>query len=186
MAELSATEVLSTEHRAILRMLDVTHELAHLLEVGVDVPPDMLDAVAEFMRVFGDEHLRKEEELLFPALGKRGVALGGVAVDTLQHDHDKARTLLGKMSDAATAYRERRPKADRKWGRFATEYASVMRRHIAKEQEIFYPAAEQILSADEQRNLGESLRRAALEAPALERNQRFNQMADSLAAELLA
>src|SRR5262249_40934373 len=106
MANVSPTEILCTEHRAILRMLDVTHELAHLLEVGVDVPPDMLDAVAEFMRVFGDEHLKKEEELLFPALSKGGPTLKGVAVDTLQREHDRARTLLGKMSDAAVAYRE--------------------------------------------------------------------------------
>ncbi|HMD32900.1 MAG TPA: hemerythrin domain-containing protein [Candidatus Acidoferrales bacterium] len=186
MATVSPTEVLCTEHRAILRMLDVTSELAHLLEVGVDVPPDMLDAVAEFMRVFGDEHLKKEEEFLFPALGKRGVALDGVAVDTLQRDHDQARTLLGKMSDAAVAYRAHRPKADRKWGRVATEYAMVMRRHIDKEQQIFYPAAEQILSADEQRNLGETLRRGSEDSGTLERHRHFSQMADSLAAELLA
>jgi hemerythrin-like domain-containing protein len=185
MAIVSATEVLCTEHRAILRMLDVTHELAHLLEVGVDVPPEMLDAVAEFMRVFGDEHLRKEEEHLFPALSKRGVALDGVAVDTLQRDHDQARTLLGKMADAATAYRDRRPKADRRWGRFATEYAAVMRRHIDKEQEIFYPAAEQILSADEKRHLGETFQRGTEGSGREERYRRFSAMADSLAAEVL-
>jgi hemerythrin-like domain-containing protein len=185
MANASPTEILCTEHRAILRMLDVTHELAHLLEVGVDVPPDMLDAVAEFMRVFGDEHLRKEEAHLFPALSKGKVALEGVAVDTLQRDHDKARTLLGKMADAATAYRERRPKADRRWGRVATEYASVMRRHIDKEQEIFFPAAEQ-LSADERQSLGETLRGTSEEPVAQERTRRFNQMADSMAAQVLA
>jgi len=179
MADVSATEVLCTEHRAILRMLDVTKELAHLLEVGVDVPPDMLDAVAEFMRVFGDEHLKKEEQYLFPALGKRGVSLEGVAVDTLQHDHDRARTLLGKMSEAATAYRERRPKADRRWGRFATEYAAVMRRHIDKEQQIFYPAAENILTPEEKRHLGETLQRETTSSG------RFSQMADSMAAQVL-
>jgi hemerythrin-like domain-containing protein len=185
MVDVSPTEVLLTEHRAILRMLDVTHELAHLLEVGVDVPPDMLDAVAEFMRVFGDEHLRKEEQHLFPALGKRGVSLDGVAVDTLQHDHDQARRLLGKMSEAGTAYRAKRPKADRRWGRIATEYAVVMRRHIHKEQEIFYPAADNLLSADEKKHLGEMLRRSSEESVAVERTRHFSQMADSLAAEIL-
>src|SRR5208283_3127317 len=108
----SAIDVLRTEHRAILRMLDVTRELAHLMEAGAEVPPDMLDSVAEFLRVFGDAHLRKEEEYLFPALGKRGLSLDGMAIESLQRDHDHSRTLLGKMSDAAVAYREHRPKAD--------------------------------------------------------------------------
>jgi hemerythrin-like domain-containing protein len=185
MTEVSAIEVLRTEHRAILRMLDVTHELAHLLEAGADVPPDMLDSVAEFLRVFGDAHLRKEEEHLFPALVRRGASLDGMAIESLQRDHDRSRTLLGKMSDAAIAYREHRPKADRNWGRFATEYSAVLRRHIDKEQEIFYPAAEQILSADERHHLGETLRRGAEETVAVESSRRFSQMADSLAAELL-
>ena len=165
-------------------MLDVTRELAHLLEAGADVPPDMLDAVAEFMRAFGDEHLRKEEEYLFPALGKRGKSLDGMAVETLQRDHDRTRVLLEKMSSAAVAYRQHRPKADRNWGRFASEYAAVLRRHIDKEEEIFYPAAEQILSADQQRDLNESLRRRA-EASLPERSRHFSAMADSMAADLL-
>jgi len=166
-------------------MLDVTRELAHLLEAGADVPPDMLDSVAEFLRVFGDDHLRKEEEHLFPALGKRGVSLDGMAIESLQRDHDRTRTLLGKMSDAAVAYREGRPKADRNWGRFASEYASVLRRHIDKEQQIFFPAAEQLLSPDEQNNLGESFRRTSQESVALERSRHFNQLADTMAAEIL-
>ena len=185
MTTVSGIEVLRIEHRAILRMLDVTRELAHLLEAGAQVPPDMLDAVAEFMRVFGDEHLRKEEEYLFPALGKKGASLDGMAIESLQRDHDRARQLLRKMSDAAVAYREHRPKADRNWGRFASEYAAVLRRHIDKEQEIFYPAAEQLLSADQQRVLGESLRRRTEESLPHGNSRRFSEMADTMAADLL-
>jgi hemerythrin-like domain-containing protein len=185
MTNLSGIEVLRIEHQAILRMLDVTRELAHLLEVGAEVPPEMLDTVAEFMRVFGDEHLRKEEEYLFPALGKRGASLDGMAIESLQRDHDRARLLLNKMCAAAAGYREHRPKADRNWGRFASEYAAVLRRHIDKEEEIFYPAAGQILSAEQQRELGESLRRRAEEFLPHERRMQISQMPDTLAAELL-
>ena len=185
MTTVSGIEVLRIEHRAILRMLDVTRELAHLLEAGAEVPPDMLDHVAEFMRVFGNEHLRKEEEYLFPALQKRGASLDGMAVETLQRDHDRSRLLLEKMSAAAVAYREHRPKADRNWGRFASEYAAVLRRHIDKEQEVFYPAAEQLLSPDQQHELGESLRRRTEESLPQGRSQHFSQMADSMAADLL-
>jgi hemerythrin-like domain-containing protein len=149
------------------------------------VPPEMLDAVAEFMRVFGDEHLRKEEEYLFPALGKRGASLDGMAIESLQRDHDRARLLLEKMSAAAVAYREHRPKADRNWGRFASEYVAVLRRHIDKEQQIFYPAAEQLLSAEQQRDLGESLRRRAEQSLQQGGSQHFSAMADSMAADLL-
>ena len=166
-------------------MLDVTRELAHLLEAGADVPPEMLDAVAEFMRVFGDEHLRKEEEYLFPSLGKRGASLDGMAIESLQRDHDRTRLLLEKMSAAAVAYRERRPKADRNWGRFASEYAAVLRRHINKEEEVFYPAAEELLSVEQQRVLFESLRRRAEESLRGEHSRRFSEMPDLMAADLL-
>jgi len=184
MTDVSGIEVLRIEHRAILRMLDVTRELAHLLEAGADVPPEMLDSVAEFMRAFGDEHLRKEEEYLFPALGKKGASLDGMAIESLQRDHDRARLLLEKMGAAAVAYRERRPKADRNWGRFASEYAAVLRRHIDKEEEIFYPAAGELLSAEQQSVLSESLRRRADQSLPEERTQHFSKMADSMAADL--
>jgi hemerythrin-like domain-containing protein len=185
MTDASGIEVLLIEHKAILRMLDVTRELAHLLEAGADVPPEMLDSVAEFMRVFGNEHLRKEEEYVFPALRKRGASLDGMAIDSLQRDHDRSRLLLEKMSAAAVAYREHRPKADRNWGRFASEYAAVLRRHIDKEQEIFYPAAEKLLSAEQQRDLMDSLRRRAEESLPQERSRHFSAMADSMATDLL-
>lgn len=185
MTDASGIETLLFEHRAILRMLDVTRELAHLMEVGADVPPETLDAVAEFMRVFGNEHMRKEEEYVFPALGKRGKSLDGMAIESLQRDHDRVRLLLEKMLAAAAAYREHRPKADRNWGRFASEYAAVLRRHIDREEEIFYPAAEQILSPDQQRDLAESLRRRAEQSLPQERSRQFSEMADMLAAELL-
>jgi len=185
MADASGIEVLLIEHRAILRMLDVTRELAHLLEAGAEVPPDMLDSVAEFMRVFGNEHLRKEEEYVFPALGKRNKSLDGMAIESLQRDHDRVRLLLEKMAAAATAYREHRPKADRNWGRFASEYAAVLRRHIDREEEIFYPAAEDLLSKDQHRELAESLRRRAEESLPQEHSRRFTQLADTMAAEIL-
>jgi hemerythrin-like domain-containing protein len=185
MLDAPATELLLTEHRAILRMLDVTHELSHLLEVGADVPPDMLDAVADFLRAFGEEHHRKEEEFLFPALEKHGPGLSQMALDTLIHEHDRSRALLGKMTDAAAAYRQRRPKADRNWGRFACEYASVLRRHIDRERDILYPAAEQVLSPAELQELKEVLLRTEEGSVAQERRQRFSAMADALAAEVL-
>jgi len=185
MSESSATHVLVAEHRVILRMLDVTRELAHLLEVGAEVSPEMLDSVAEFLRVFGDEHHRKEEQLLFPALEKRGATLNALALETFQREHDRARVLLRKMAEAAMAYREGRPNADRKWGRFASEYAAVLRRHLDKEQDVLYPAAEQLLSSEEQMELAEALRQSAEASVSRERQRRFSEMADSLAAELL-
>lgn len=185
MTDASGIEILRIEHRAILRMLDVTRELAHLMEAGAEIPPEMLDAVAEFMRVFGNEHLRKEEEYLFPSLGQRGASLDRMAIESLQRDHDRARMLLEKMSAAAVGYRAHRPKADRNWGRFASEYAAVLRRHIDKEEEMFYPAAEQLLTAEQQHALAESLRRRAEEAFPQERSEHFSTMAETMAADLL-
>jgi len=108
-----------------------------------------------------------------------------VALETFQREHDRARMLLRKMAEAGTAYREGRNNADRRWGRFASEYAAVLRRHMDKEQEVLYPAAQQLLSAEEQRELAELLRRTSQEEVSRERQRRFSEMADSLAAELL-
>ena len=70
-----ATDVLRREHDAILRMLEVTELVAEQLDQGEKVKPETLDGLLEFFRLFADRcHHGKEEELLFPALERKGLS----------------------------------------------------------------------------------------------------------------
>ena len=58
----TATGVLRKEHDAILRMLDVTEEVARQLDRGARVAPETLAGLLEFFRLFADRcHHGKEE-----------------------------------------------------------------------------------------------------------------------------
>ena len=88
----TATEILRKEHDAILRMLEVTEQVAEQLDRGEKVAPQTLDGLLEFFRLFADQcHHGKEEELLFPALERKGMPrqTGPIEVMLIEHDHGR-------------------------------------------------------------------------------------------------
>ena len=84
----SPTLMLEDEHRFIAKVVSVAPVLADRLEAGQAVDADTLQGVVEFMRIFADKcHHGKEEELLFPLLGKKGVPLQGCPIGALIMEH---------------------------------------------------------------------------------------------------
>src|SRR5664280_2602683 len=97
----SPTEMLEAEHRVIAKVIGAVPVLADRLDAGQAVDVDLLRALVEFMRTYADQcHHGKEEELLFPALGKRGVPLQGCPVGALTAEHARGRTLVNDLADA--------------------------------------------------------------------------------------
>ena len=77
----SPTEMLEAEHRVIAKVIGAVPVLADQLDAGQAVDVGLLRDIVEFMRAFADQcHHGKEELLLFPLLGKKGVPLQGCPV----------------------------------------------------------------------------------------------------------
>ena len=72
------TEILMTEHKAVLLSLGILEEVGRALVSGsADAAPD-LEQLLDFFRGFVDHcHHSKEEQFLFPELVKRGVPQDG-------------------------------------------------------------------------------------------------------------
>lgn len=135
------TQVLRDEHQVVLKHLK-------RLEAAVDDGPDGmdLDAIESVLVFFRDSlplHRRKEEEVLFPLLGDRiGHEEGPVAC--MLHEHQIERGLVEKLRDAAA--RARHGEASRGEARTAARaIVELLRNHIAKEDQVLFPMAEQAL-----------------------------------------
>ena len=97
--------VLRKEHKGILKMLDVTDEVARRLEAGQSVAPEKLADLLEFFRLFADQcHHGKEEDLLFPRLEQRGMPRAGGPIGVMLAEHDQGRSLIKQMAEASEAY----------------------------------------------------------------------------------
>ncbi|HWP84957.1 MAG TPA: hemerythrin domain-containing protein [Terriglobia bacterium] len=138
------TAVLREEHEVILRALAVLERAGRDLAQGRTVPKATLESLANFFRTFADRcHHAKEEAHLFPALVAHGIAQEGGPVGVMLNEHEEGRALVRVFAegDPATAVSAIR--------RFVT----LLREHIAKENDVLFPMADQVLPQQEQREM---------------------------------
>ncbi|MBI1738850.1 MAG: hemerythrin domain-containing protein [Acidobacteria bacterium] len=180
-----ATTILRQEHDAILRMLDATEEVARRLRNHERVEPQVLDNLLEFFRQFADRcHHGKEEDLLFPLLEKKGMSRGGGPIGVMLMEHDQGRGLVGQMATAGKEYATGDSPAGLRWAAAATDYAGLLREHIAKENEVLFVMAERMLTPAEQQELALAFDKNEIEKMGAGTHERLHAMMDKLLAGL--
>lgn len=150
------TAILRQEHEAVTRMLGAAEQAAGKLERNEAVAPDLLEGIGEFFELFVDKcHHGKEEELLFPALAKRGMPVDGGPIGMMLHEHEQGRDLTRLMRETAKAYANGEAAAGPAWASAARTYARLLSEHILKENNVLFPLAESILTPAEEEVLAE-------------------------------
>ncbi|MFW9914109.1 MAG: hemerythrin domain-containing protein [Candidatus Thorarchaeota archaeon] len=146
---------LQQEHRSILQTLRLLTKTCKKLTEGELIDVQQLDYALDFLTIFADKrHHYKEEELLFPAVILTGDASARELMDELLHEHEAGREFVRNMKHlrphvpttpaAATGFIDQ-----------ATGYNQLLRQHILKEEEIFYPLAVKGLSKSQEQYLAE-------------------------------
>lgn len=181
----NATDILRHEHDAILRMLEATEEVAQQLSSAGTVEPRILEGLLEFFRLFADQcHHGKEEELLFPKLEEKGMPRQAGPIGVMLLEHDQGRALVRQMNQAAADYKQGRAGSAERWAEAARAYASLLREHIAKENNILFVMAERLLTPDEQQKLAAQFETAEVEKMGAGTHERLHALMDRLSAEI--
>lgn len=146
-------EILDHEHRMTEKVLEIVKAEADKLR-NDQGNPKVVEQALDFFSVFTDGcHHQKEEKVLFPMLEARGVSKGGGPTEVMLAEHDRGRGLLAGMKESART-------GD--WQGFhdkTNEYVELMKGHIWKEDDVLYPAARKVLSADDRTSLAEGFER---------------------------
>ncbi len=140
-----ATDLLNSEHRTILSVLDVLDAACSSFEAGEAVPANVVPDLVRFFREYADDfHHAKEENILFLRYHDRGMPRGFGPVAVMMHEHDAGREHLAAFERAfAAGNRAATALAGR-------DFSGLLRAHIDKEDEVLYPMGNRILSADDQ------------------------------------
>jgi len=182
----NATEVLRKEHKGILKMLDVTEEVARRLDAGQQVAPEKLASLLEFFRLFADRcHHGKEEDLLFPLLQEKGMPRAGGPIGVMLAEHDQGRSLVKQMAEVSEAYKSGATGAGSRWAEAARGYCTLLRGHIDKENDVLFVMAERMLSSAEQGKLAEGFEKIEVEKMGAGTHERLHAMMDKMVAEFL-
>jgi len=146
----TATGQLKDEHKVILRMLRIVEVASEKLENGEKVSPSVFRDAIDFIRTFADKcHHGKEQDTLFPMLGRRGFPMQGGPIAVMLMEHDQGRDYVGKLAAAVDRYEGSDKAAENAIVENARGYVGLLRDHIHKEDNILYPMGDKVLTGDD-------------------------------------
>jgi hemerythrin-like domain-containing protein len=150
MATSRVVEILTHEHKIILKVVTAATGVAAALREGRQVKVSTLREIVGFMRNFADRcHHAKEEDLLFPALVRAGLPETTGPIAVLKSEHAQARACMGRLDATIDAYEKEDPAAREQIIADIACMGSLYPQHIEKENGVLFPMSEKILSADQ-------------------------------------
>ena len=149
---ISATSILSGEHRVILQVLDVLAAIVTASEAAGRIPTTHATWALDILRTFADRcHHGKEDDILFPVLEAQVPGFGPSQV--MRVEHVDGRAFIRAMGEALAGSDVARFVANTRG------YVDLLRNHIAKEDGILFPIAAAMLSPEQDAAILDAYRR---------------------------
>jgi hemerythrin-like domain-containing protein len=142
-------ENLKAEHERILLMVDVLERMSEKIGSGESVQTDHLEQVLEFLEIFaGKRHQDKEDEYLFTAIREAGGPAEEGLIAAMLSEHSRGRGFIEEMKKLLDHCKKGEPGSLMVLTTPALQYVNLIESHIWKENNILFPIAEKIVSAD--------------------------------------
>lgn len=140
------SQALVDEHRLILRMITLLEQNAARTAAGTYSNWQFyLDGV-DFIRNYADRfHHAKEEDVLFEAMVKNGMPRENSPVAAMLMEHDQGRAYVRAMEAEVREVLKGLLGREQAIAKNALAYATLLREHISKEDDILYPLAERVI-----------------------------------------
>jgi hemerythrin-like domain-containing protein len=178
------TEILSSEHRVIERVLAALDAASDRLDAGETVRPGFFSDAVRFIRDFADGyHHAKEEGVLFEALGQLGMPTNAGPVGVMLHEHTRARELTAGLAQAAARLAAGEDTAHVVVDH-ARAYVELLTQHIFKEDRILFPMAAEAIQQTEEERVLEGFVRVEREQAAKGAKESYLALAQALCEEV--
>ena len=146
---MQSIELLMREHRNIERVVTALERAAAHLARGGSVRPTFFVEAARFFADYADGvHHAKEEGVLFGAIIQSGMPASEGPIPVMLEEHVEARACTRALRTAGMRLEGGDPAAAKDVVSAARRYAALIRDHIAKEDEVLFPMAAQMMSPD--------------------------------------
>jgi hemerythrin-like domain-containing protein len=180
---MEATQMLMEEHRLIERVITALESVAQRLRNGEEVELEFFRQAADFIRNFADGcHHAKEEGVLFEAMKAAGMPAEGGPIAVMLMEHDQGRQYTARMATAAERLEQGDQDAVEELVTGAMGYSTLLRQHIQKEDQILFPMADNVISAERQDQVLHDCKAAEEVAGGQDIHAKYRAVADRLVA----
>jgi DUF438 domain-containing protein len=138
------SELLMNDHQTTEKVVEAVERA---LAGPGNPPPGLLRDAAQYFKEYVDGcHNRKEEEHLFPLVEQRGIPRHGGPLAVMLMEHEQNRQILPVLVDLVDEYIAGDATVLDKLRETFAAYASLMKNHFWKENDILYPMARRVMS----------------------------------------
>ncbi len=150
----TAANILTEEHKVILKVVDACGALAEKLENSEDIPVETLLGIVEFAQGYIDRfHHQKEEDFLYPALEQAGSQSISCRLKGLKDEHQYGRKLIRQLEQSINDYVEGKPGGRKTVMNALLSIPRLYQGHIYREDMIIFPMIKKVLDKDQQNAL---------------------------------
>ncbi len=183
---MEATDILSSEHRVIERVIVALETGAARLESGQEIRASFFIDAADFIAGFADGcHHKKEEGVLFIAMQAQGMPAQSGPIGVMLAEHEQGRIYTRAMRAAAERLEQGDPTAREAVVQNARDYANLLRNHIAKEDTILFPMAARVIPLDQQGQVALDFERVEHEETGEGIHEKYLALAERLEKDVL-
>jgi hemerythrin-like domain-containing protein len=179
---MTPTDTLKHEHQVIFLALDGIEGEMRRIQAGGPVRDERIEQMVDFIQNFADRcHHAKEENLLFARMEERGMPADGGPIGVMLQEHQEGRRLVRAVVEALPRASTGDLVASTTLTTNMLDYVRLLRMHIDKEDNILYPMADRLLTADDQSELAAAFDRVEAEEMGEGTHERYHQIAHELA-----
>lgn len=180
---MTPTEVLRHEHEIILKMLDAGEKELVNINSTNKINGDTIEKLTDFIKNFADGcHHAKEEKLLFVKLEEKGMSADSGPVAVMLMEHAQGRQYLRGINENLKPALDGNQGAVEDLKRNLHGYIYLLRNHIAKENNVLFVMADQMLNDEEQITLFKAFEKVEKE----EIGEKVHEYYHNLAKEITA
>jgi hemerythrin-like domain-containing protein len=180
---MKAIDMLMEEHEVIHKVLDVLERMAQRADSNQGVHAAHGRMIVEFLHGFADTcHHAKEEQHLFPALLPHGLTAQSGPVAVMLAEHAQGRELVVQLEQAVQAVDSQARDGAARFSAAAWAYISLLRGHIAKENQVLFPMAAQLLTDVEAQALLDAFHNVEHKELGVGAHEKYLEIASTLAA----
>lgn len=150
---------LINEHGLILQGLGYLSEARGALENNLHPPKKFFETAVLFFREYADKfHHYKEEYLMFSFLARKKAGAIDLEMGSLRYQHELNRGCISKIEKSLNGYDMENEIAVTTLLVNLASFIAILRRHIFREDYLFFPMAEAELSEGEKKVLQQQFR----------------------------
>jgi hemerythrin-like domain-containing protein len=176
------TDTLAKEHALVILVTKAAEQEVRYMRDTGEYRPQVIDELVDFFQYFTEGcHDPKEENLLFARMCARGLPADSGILAEFYREHREFHTRLRDVQHWLRTIKKTGSGDVPELALHLDSYLKLMRTHVAREEELLFPMADELLTAQDQEELAHGFDSIECEELAVGVRQRYSELIQLLA-----